>query len=486
MMLVGASAVRDDIDSSRTTQHDVGVPLNTKYFAFRRTMAIGAVWAAGMVGLVATSPAASGQESVEPGRGSAVAQGYKIDPRSGRLSFGLTYGLALAGHQNLVAVGEARSLDLGVIGTTLAAEGCDGGDPTFAKEDQPQPLVVRSSEDGAAEGRTETENGVEKRARAESTPLANSVAITAAAGEAAAVLIGSTRSETTSGIVDGKRVARAVTDVSEIRIGGDALVIKGLRWEASWQSAPEEAVSGSFTVQGIEAAGEAIPVNDAVDALAQLNPVLAPLGIEIDPPQVRNESGISFVDPLRIGIVPSDARDGVVGGVVGALQPAREALVQALLEQDCGNASFITIADIVLGSVTGAGSLNIELGGVTAQSADLGATSLLGELQPFTPATPAAPATTGGTSSSFGSTGSTGSTGANSPTSTDGGTSVVTEPAANSPEESAAPLERIAGTRGGPLVPVGLAGLLLLGALAELDRRKMRKAQRTVPMEALN
>ena len=457
--------------------------MRTKHFAFRRTAAVAAVWAVGMAGLVATSAPASGQTGVEPGRGSAYAQGYKIDPRSGRLSFGLTYGMALSGHQNLVAVGEARSLDLGVIGTTLAGEGCDGGDPTLAKEDQPQPLVVRSSEEGAADGRTETENGVKKSAKASSTPLANAVAVTAAAGEAGAVEIGSTRSETFSGIIDGKRTAKAITDVSHVSIGGDALVLKGLRWVAEWQSAPNEAVSGSFTIQGIEAAGEAIPVGDAAEALAQLNPALEPLGIRIDAPQVRNESGISFVDPLRIGIVPSDARDGAVGPIVGGLQPVREALVEALLAQDCGNASYITIADIVLGSVTGAGSLNIELGGVTAQSADLGATSLLGELPDFQPAAPApAPAPTGG--SSLGTSGSTGGGSIDTGTS-DGGTSVVTEPASNSPEEASGPLERIAGSRGGPLVPVGLAGLLLLGALAEMDRRKMRKAQRSVPMEAL-
>lgn len=464
---------------------DVGVPVRTKHFAFRRTMAIGAVWAAGMAGLVATSAPASGQESVEPGRGSAYAQGYKIDPRSGRLSFGLTYGMALAGHQNIVAVGEARSLDLGVIGGTLAGEGCDGGDPTYPREDQPQPLVVRSGEDGAAEGKTENENGVEKRARAEATPLANSVAITAAAGDPAAVLIGSTRSETTSGIVDGKRVAQAITDVSELRIGDGALVIKGLRWEAAWQSAPDEKVTGTFTIEGVSVGGQAQPTSgDGAKDLAQLKPLLDPLGIRIDPPTPRNESGISFVDPLRIGIVPSEARDSVTGGLINALQPVREALVNALIEQDCGNAAYITIADIALGSVTGAGSLNLELGGVTAQSADLGATSLLGSLQPFTPPTPLL---TDPGVPSLGTSGSTGgSTGGTTSSGVDTGTAVVSEPAAsNSPETAATPLERIAGTRGGPLVPVGLGGLLLLGALAELDRRKMRRAQRAVPMETM-
>ncbi len=461
--------------------------MSTKYFAFRRTVAIGAVWVAAMAALVATSVPASGQTAVDPGVGTAYAQGYKIDPRSGRLSFGLTYGMALAGHQNKVAVGEARSLDLGVIGTTLAAEGCDGGDPTYAKEDQPQPLVVRSGEEDADAGKTESENGVEKYAAADDSPLARSRAITAAAGQEGAVLIGSTVSETNSGVIDGKRVATAVTEVAEVRIGGDALVLKGLRWEAIWQSAPDEQVSGAFTIEGIVVGGasQPIPAGDAIEALAQINPLLEPLGIRIDAPAVRNESGISFVDPLRIGIVPSELRDGVVGGAVGALQPVREALVDALLEADCGNGSYITIADIVLGSVTGAGSLNLELGGVTARTAELGATSLLGALPNFTPPVAAPVDLPAASPGSLGTTGST-AIGGTGTTGTDPETSVVTEPAASTSPETAAPvLERIAGTRGGPLVLVGLGGLALLGALAELDRRKMRKAQRSVPMEAL-
>ncbi|HAS09213.1 MAG TPA: hypothetical protein DCS55_01635 [Acidimicrobiaceae bacterium] len=47
---------------------------------------------------------------VEPGLGNAYAQGVKVDPRSGRPSFGITYGTSLAGHQNTIAIAEARTL----------------------------------------------------------------------------------------------------------------------------------------------------------------------------------------------------------------------------------------------------------------------------------------------------------------------------------------------------------------------------------------
>ncbi len=451
------------------------------------------VWIAAVAGLVGTSTAASGQTAVDPGTGSAFAQGYKIDPRSGRLSFGITYGLSLSGHQNNVAVGEARSVDLGVIGSTLSAEGCDGGEPTFPKEDQPQPLVVRSTDENKS--RSETENAVSKSAQATDQPFAEAIAVTAASGDPAAIQIGSTTSRTRSGIIDGKRVATAVTEVSDITFAAGAVVLKGLRWEASFQTAPSEAASGSFTIDGIMSAGQSIPVGDLASGLTEANSVLEPLGFAITAPRVRNESGIVFVDPLRISIVPAEERDGILGPVFNALAPVRKSVFDALIEADCSNGSLITIADIVLGSVTGAGSLNIELGGVTATSADLGQTSFLGGIPDLSlsGASPGVPATQGtlGTSGSSGGGGSFSPGGTTSGGSTDVSTtpttagSVATTPVASNDDEVALPAPKLTGSRGGPLVGVGLGGLLLLAALAEGDRRKMRRAQRSAPMEVM-
>lgn len=436
-----------------------------------------------MGGLLATSPSASGQEAVDPGTGNAFAQGVKIDPRNGRLSFGITYGMALAGHQNRVAVGEARSVDLGVIGTTLAAESCTGGEPTLPKEDQPQPLVARSTDEERE--RSETENAVEKRARASDEPFAEAVAVTAAAGEAAVLEIGATTSRTRSGIIDGKRTAIATTDVEDIVVGGGAVEIKGLRWRAVYQTAPEELIEGSFTVDGIEAAGQAIPVDDAAEGLTQINDVLKPLGIAIAAPTIREASGIMSVEPMRISVVPSAERDGVVGPVFNGAQPVRESVFDAIIEADCRSASLITIADIVLGSISGAGSLSIEVGGVTAKSSELKVTSLLGTLGDFLPPTPAGNSPSSNLPSSGGTDlsvapGPAGGTGTD-----DSGTDAPAdaEPVSDEEETALPAVDPISGSRGGPLVGVGLGGLLLLAALAEADRRKMLQAQRSVPME---
>ncbi len=494
------SNVRRDVGSTEgsvlraRTQSIPGVEIvQTVLPDFRRTMGAAALWLVAMAAVVVWAPEASGQEAgPSAGRGVAVAQGYKIDPRSGRLSLGITYGLSLAGHQNTVASGESRSVDLGIIGTTLAGEGCDGGDPTLPKEDQPQPLVARSTDEDAGTAKSETENGVDKRAYADDTPLARAVATTAAAGDPAAILVGSTRSETESGIVDGVRVARAVTDVASLSLGGGAVVLRGLRWEATYQTAPVELTEASFTIEGVEVGGQELtfPEDDPLAALAEANAALNPLGFSLEPPKARVESGIAFVDPLRVAVVPSDVREGILGPVLGAIQPIRESLFDAIIEADCGNATYILVADIVLGSVTGAGSFGLELGGVSATTADINRTSFLGDLPVASPALPTSP---GQPSSPLPSSSGGGALPSASPApSAAGGPSAAptagapdAAPIATSDEVALDDVEEAAGTRGGALAGVGVAGLALLSALAAADARKMRRAQRSVPMEVL-
>ncbi|MEQ1786298.1 MAG: hypothetical protein ABL966_04540, partial [Acidimicrobiales bacterium] len=59
--------------------------------------------------------------------------------------------------------------------------------------------------------------------------------------------------------------------------------------------------------------------------------------------------------------------------------------------------------------------------------------------------------------------------------------------AGRGPTGPTGPTQQIAafeGERGGALLGVGAGGLLLLLASAEGDRRKMRRAQREIPLEA--
>src|SRR5690349_1861018 len=148
---------RSEVGISSTYQ-EVSMTAVERRTAFRRTRRTAAgVGCAVLLSLVLTEPGAAAPsapaaDAFNNGTGSAIALGYKANPTNGNLSFGVTAGESIAGHQNTAATGQAAAIDLGVIGVTLAGEGCDGGDPTFPAEDQPQPLIARSGEKGADKG----------------------------------------------------------------------------------------------------------------------------------------------------------------------------------------------------------------------------------------------------------------------------------------------------------------------------------------------
>src|SRR5688500_17543631 len=156
-----ARPVESSAHSRRTRRS--GMTAVERRAAFRRTRRTAAgVGAAVVLTFLATDPgaAAPGQESFDKGTGSAIALGYKANPTNGNLSFGVTAGESVAGHQNTGATGQAKAINLGVIGVTLAGEGCDGGEATMPEDKQPQPVIARSGEKGAEQGFRESEQGL--------------------------------------------------------------------------------------------------------------------------------------------------------------------------------------------------------------------------------------------------------------------------------------------------------------------------------------
>jgi hypothetical protein len=323
------------------------------------------------------------------------------------------------------------------------------------------------------------------KAKATKAPFSQAITSVAPIGDAGGVLIDSGTATATSGIVEpGVREARAVTTIGRIDLFGGLLSLQGLRWEAVQQSGGKTVSSGTFTLGSINLAGNIIQLPPgALDQLSVLKDTLGALGLTITPPTTRVEQGIVFVDPLRIGIIPSVLRDTVVGGLLGALQPVRQAFVDLLTEIGCDGSNnlignngktVVTVLDLALGAISGAGALTVELGGVQATTAEIAGFSGLGDV-------PALP--------DLGGTGGTDLTGGDFGT-TDLGTDLGSSP--QSPSAPVTPggstaIEPIAdtdGKRGGVLLGVGALGLVLLLLTAEADRRKMRRAQREIPLEA--
>lgn len=466
--------------------------------AWRRTAVVGALVGTAVLVTAAVAPGTSAAQSppggaFDNGTGGANATALRVNPVNGGLSFGVTVGESLSGHQNTVASAESRAASLGVIGTTLAGEGCDGGDPTLPAEQQPQPLYIDSTIAGSSEGLSTPDQilpVVARNVRATLDPYAESTTTLPGLNIPGILSIGTITSHTSSGVFGDYREAKAVVTIGSISLLGGLITVDGLRWEAVHRSGSIEEQTGAFSV--LAAKGPLnipLPVEGVFNLIEGLNGILRPLGLEIRLPKFHVDTTaagtLSTVDPLVVAVIPAPLRDdNITGPLLSALQPIRQALTNALIEADCGNATYVTILDVALATITRGGSLGIELGGVQASTAAItrAPSSPTTTRPPSTTPTTSRPATTSGssnccatgtTSRSTATTAATTATTVASDTGSDDGTDI----------DDAIDAADIKGERGGPLLAVGAGGILLLLATAEGDRRKMRRAQREIPTE---
>lgn len=456
---------------------------------FRRTaIAAGAVVAALIASSIAPNSSAVAGEAATPdtaGTASATATSFKVNPTTASLSIGVTFGISLAGYTNKVSQAESRGLDLGIIGTTLAGEGCDGGDPTLPADKQPQPLRADSRDKDASTQKSETESisgvpigAIEKQVRADASPFSQSDTTTAGlTGTGAFLSLGTAHSQAVTHLVNGTREAVATVDIGSVGIAG-VIELAGLHWEAKAQSGTVDKTTGTFTIGSLKVLGQTIPSNDALKAIENANLLLQQLGIQVIYPKSHVSAGILFVDPLVIRVIPSKSRDTISQTVLGLIQPVRQSLYDALLKQDCSNATYITVSDIAIGSLTGAGSFSLELGGANATAAALKATNFLD----FNQSLGSGNSNSLGDGSSFGNL-DTGSPSLGlAPSNTAGSKSGVTN---NNGSRQAEPIASVTkGSRGGRMALVGLLGLVVLAIVADRDRRLMRRAQRSIVSEA--
>lgn len=430
--------------------------------------------AVGGVLLAASLLSPPSEAATQPGFGKAQAQIMMLDPRSAQLSFGVRFGPTVADHRNLVARAQAQSTDYGIIGSALTGGGCDGGQPFMKPEDLPQRMQADSRNPDHLAERTVSEGPVTQSVQADPRPHARATSRLAEASLPGILEVRGATTETVSGVdADGVPIVRAFVDVADLSIVGGAVRLGGLRWEALQRGGEEP--TGRFTIGSASIGGTPIPTQDASAVVAAVNSVLSNLGIVVLPPVTHVEGDTIFVDPIKVGVAPNPTRDLVAGSVLAAMQPAREALFQALIDGSCNSGALITVADILLGSVTGGGSFTAVFGGAQAQLLESPATSR-----------------GGGSSSTGGSSlgGTTGSSGAGAFRPPLGGGVLTTVAPGTGGSPSPRPVVTRTDFAEDHAVPVALLALLLGGLLLEADRRKMRHAgvavpsARSVPTEA--
>lgn len=464
-----------------------------------RHVAVGTVAAAVVVAggmpLVGTSRQAGAQEAAfEAGSGRAQAQVARVGPSRGSLALAPTIGLALADHLSTQGRGDARTADLGILADFLPPE-LAGAFPTVTavsteegSETGKNASLGAPGAPGAAEIHADAGDAPYGASRARVAPL-DLVAVAVEGGEATAF----------SGVRDGKlREAIGAVRIAKLDIGAGALVLEGLEWTATHRSGGESSEQANFTVGSVSVAGQRFAAPDGAeqplaDALGAAEPVLSQLGIHIQLPTARVEGGFVEMSPLRVRVA-DPALGAVISPVLEGVQPARDALVDAIRSGTEDADVALLLADVALGLVAGGSKLDIEVGGVSAQTAEPAERFSFGaggggfDLS----APPASPALSGAAAPPF--AGGSAATGAASPSlgGSPSGATPSAAPSASGTKSSgsggplaAAPAGSSSPSGGaGPLLPIGLAAVAAAGLAGTADYQRVRRQPLPSPVAA--
>lgn len=459
-------------------------------------MAVAAATAAVLAGTLLLAVGGSAGASVDPGQGSSYAQTLSVLPHDGSLAVGVVLGEAIAGHTNTFARAQSQGMDLGSIGLTLTSGQTCGNNAPLTPEQIPEPLETETGASGAAQGITQSPAtpaansknpppsfGSTEFVKATDTPYGEADTSYAPLDQGVFGVSGMA-AKAWSGVVNGERVAASTSDIGSLTLVKGLVTFNNLHWEVSYPSGGSAKPSASFSIGQLLIKGVATPTNQSVSALqTAVNSVLGTVGIQVVLPEVSLDQGVESVSALQILVVPNQTRDSLIAAVNNPTQGAQQTLIGGLENGfgpsepkqvaaiTCYSAVPITVGHIAIASIDGGGFFSAGFGGVNATSSaipanaynlfGLNSTNLAGSTQfiPGTPGLEAAP-----------------------PLSAQPAAASPSPPAA-APASAARPIvpAAAAGTSaGGPLLAVGLASLGLLALLAEGDRRKMRRALRTV------
>jgi hypothetical protein len=435
------------------------------------------------VGTAPGSRAQDGADEFRNGTAKAVAVVTKVAPGVGSLELAMDQGIAVSQVTNALAQAQSQAVDLGLIGTSLTAEGC--GDPYVRPDQLPQPVRVDNRQGDASASSDELPAGPggsagRLQASATTRPSAQAIATMAASGVDGLISLGGGKATADSAVIPGEaREARGVVEV-DLDIAG-AVQLRGMRWTARHRTGSDPAAVGTFEVAEAAVGGVPLPLEDLEAAQDAVNAALEATGITVELPRVeRMTEPVDFVrvTPLRIALDRSPLARTLLGPGLDATRDGRVQMFDVVTEMICETGPILFVADIVTSVFAGTGFLALEVGGVEASSGDLVLSNPFGEIEPAMelPAAVDVPEVGGGPAA-----GGAGSPPAGTVPAAGAPAEQVTAPA---PVAATGPIERLCESvhpfrwpscSEGAAVPLGLLGLAATAAMAALDWRHQRR-----------
>ena len=471
--------------------------------SWRRTRRTGVVAVAALAATIAWAGAGHAQtEPVGNGTATAIAGVARYAPGVGQLALGATNGTAISKVTNDLAQATAQSTDLGLIGSSLTSEGCDG-EATITPDQLPQPTFTDNRNGDASEVRDESGTqdapaGVGRMfVEAFEDPVAaNAEATMGAFGLAPIIEVGGGKSTAIARVLPGEGREAIATAVADVALADGLVEFAGMQWFAQHRTGVETIAQAGFRIGSGTVGGVPVPLEEIAQVEATANEVLAPLGLRLDFPEVErltDGSDLIRVSPLRIELRDTPVGKLVFGPVLEATREQRLQLFDELTTQICDLAGVLLVADIAVSVVAGTGFLVLEVGGARATSSDLEVFDPFGDLPTGTGgAAPspsgAAPSVDVPTPQPASAPGAAGvvspavSTPAAATTPAPGATPLVTQPARVTPGAIEEVCESVHPNRSpscstGAVAAVGVLGLLATVGAAGLDVRRRRQGE---------
>lgn len=347
------------------------------------------------------------------GEAQASATTFKFNVLQGNANIGMSYGLVMSNYRDTTGSAEARALDLGIFPTLFGVKQCDGSAPILNPATFP-PLTLATSTDPNATTPKPAEAHIPGFGSNKAGPLVGTQVATAAKGPVSAastdsqtadmglVSLRGGHSEVVTTLKDNVREARAVVTAKELKVMGSLFVFREPRWEAVARSGREVSTTGGFTFKSATVLGitrtPAEALRDLLEFKKGLEDALRPLGAKLELPSVVVDDNRVRVTPMSFKLVDPPFGSQMIAPFFANIQPLREAYNKAQLDKDCKNETNLMMMDVVLGVVSGSGSIEIMAGGVEAWTDDTDfSVPAITPVQPpsVKPAVPAVPATEG-------------------------------------------------------------------------------------------
>lgn len=455
---------------------------------YARTIAVGIVslsLAGGATFAFAGAAESARADETPFANGNAVAQAavMRIAPGVGSLGLATTTGTSLAQVRNKLAEAKAQAVDLGLIGSSLTAEACDGSPGALRPDQLPQPVVVDNRNGAASASKDESPiagsalAGGRKEASADNTPSSHADVTNVVGSVGKTVTLSGGRSDAEARVDPGKAREADATVSVDLDIAG-VVQLHNAQWHAFHRTGEGAKQEGTFSVASTVAGGVPLPTDQLAPLQDAINNALTTSGITVQLPVVQHitqPNDFVQVTPLRIELSDTPAGKAVLGPALNASRAQREQIFNQIAAVACQLSGGLLVADIGVDIVSGTGFMIIDIGGASASSGQVDYQNPFGTIAPFT-AVEAAPFANAGTAT--GSSAAGASSGATPATTATKPTSIAQIGPLATICETISPAKRPGCSRGMG-VPLALLAVGLTSGVAYLDWRHQRRLRAT-------